>query len=108
MRLVGFTDAAFKALVDEPSGLALRGLAAVQMADDALEFPRSKSGRANLLDYVTRKQRRVVRSTFSAELNGLVDSIESMLLLQATVHRVYCGIDASPMDLLDLLENGHI
>ena len=108
MRLVGFTDVAFKALVDEPSGLALRGLAAVQMADDVLEFPQSKSGRANLLDYVTRKQRRVVRSTFSAELNGLVDSIGSMLLLQAILHQVYCGTDASPHDLLDLLENGHL
>ena len=63
----------------------------MQMADDVLEFPHSKSGKANLLDFVTRKQRRVVRSTFSAELNGLVDSIESMLLLQATLHQVYCG-----------------
>ena len=77
MRLVGFTDAAFKALVDEPSGLALRGLAAVQMSDTGLSKPHSSNGRGNLLDYAVRRQRRVVRSTFSAELNGLVDSVES-------------------------------
>ena len=73
LRFVGFTDAAFKALVDEPTGLALRGLAAIVMEDDLPGKPQAVSGRANLLDFTVRRQRRVVRSTFSAELNGLIE-----------------------------------
>lgn len=39
LRLVGFTNAAFKALVDEPTGNALRGLAATTMEDHNLDRP---------------------------------------------------------------------
>ena len=66
----------------------------------------SANKKGNLFDFTVRRQRRVVRSTFSAELNGLVDTIESMLLLQATLHQIYCGTDQTPQQLIDLLENG--
>ena len=78
LKLTAFTDAAFKAQLEEATGLALRGLAAVLTQDDILgeQKPQGKNGVANLIDFTVRRQRRVVRSTFSAELNGLVDSIE--------------------------------
>ena len=66
LKLVGMSDAAFKAQPDEGSGLALRGLITLLMDEDK-EGPSSKSGTVHLLDWLTRRIRRVVRSTFSAE-----------------------------------------
>ena len=75
------------AQLEEASGLAPRGLAATLCEDTgAYDEPHGKNKIANLVDFTVRRQRRVVRSTFSAELNGLVDSIEQMLLLQCTLH----------------------
>ena len=70
LTLVGFIDVAFKAQPDEPTGLALRGLAAT-LQEDAKDNdqPHSFGGLANLADFTVRRQRRVVRSTFRAELN---------------------------------------
>ena len=63
-------------------------------------------GKADLVYFTVRRQRRVVRSTFGAELNWLVDSIEQMLSLQIALHHIYCGTGQSPEDMIDLLENG--
>ena len=78
------------------------------MADNCLDKPHAEDGVANLLDFTVRRQRGVVRSTFSAELNGLIDSIEAMLLLQCTLHQVFCGTDQSAQDMVDLLEHGQL
>ena len=51
--------------------------------------PHSISGLANLVDFIVRRQRRVVRSAFGAELNGPVDSVEQFFLLQITLHQIY-------------------
>ena len=89
--LVGFIDAAFKAQPDEPTGFALRVLApALQEDNQDNDQPMSLSGKANLADSSVRRQRRVVRSTLSTELNGLVDSIEQLFLLQITLRHIYC------------------
>ena len=103
---MGFYDSAFKAQVEDSTGLALRGLAAILATDDHAEKPQAKDGRGNLIDYHVRRQRRVVRSTFSAELNGLIDSIGSMLLLQTNLHQIYCGTKETPQQLIDLMECG--
>ena len=82
IKLVGFIDVAFKDQPEEPTGLALRGLAATSQ-EDSLKVDQSHntSGLANLVDFTIRRQRRVVRSTFSAELNGLVNNVEQFWLL---------------------------
>ena len=106
LKLVAFTNAAFKAQPEDATGLALRGLAATLCEDQgAGEQPHSDNLKANLVDFNVRRQRRVVRSTFSAELNGFVDSIEQMLLLQCTLHQICCGTAQSPERMIDLLEN---
>ena len=104
MKLVGFSDAAFKAQPEEASGLALRGMAMLLM-EAGLERPCSRSGTAHLLDYLVRRIRRVVRSTFSAELNALIDSIESMILSQVALHEIFCGVQDVKM-LVQKLESG--
>lgn len=63
---------------------------------------------ANLVDFTVRRQRRVVRSAFSAKLNGLVDSIEQMLFLQCSLHQIYHGIAQSPEIMIDMLEIGNL
>ena len=47
-----------------------------------------------------------MRSTFSAELSGLVDSIEQLLLLRLTLHQIHCGTHPSPEEMIDLREHG--
>ena len=75
MRFVGFIDVVFKAQPEEATGLALRGLVATlqeNMCDQKLSIA---NGTANSVD-LTVGRWRVVRSTFSAELNGLADGTQ--------------------------------
>ena len=108
LKLVAFTDAAFKAQPEESTRLALRGLAAVLEEDDGSSKPSGENDLANLVDFTVRRQRRVVRSTFGAELNGLVDSVEQMLMLQCTLHQIDCGTSQPPEHMIDLLECGKL
>ena len=59
-----------------------------------------------MFDFTAKRQRRVVHSTFSAELNGLVDSVERLFLLQFILNQIYLGTHQSPEDMIDLLEHG--
>ena len=88
--------AAFNAAVEDSSGLALRGLATVLFEDNCADRPQSKNGKVNLVDFIVRKQRRVVRRIFSAELNGFVGSIEVLFALHVVSHHLYCGTAGSP------------
>ena len=104
---VGFIHASFKAQPELHTGLALRGPAAIlREHSDSNNQPMSFSGKANLIDFTVRRQRRVMSSTFGAEFDGLVDSTEQMLRLQITLHQTYSGTQQSPEDMIDLLENG--
>ena len=105
MRLIGFSDSACRAQEDEGSGLALRGLAVVLTTDD-LTKPTSPSGRVHLLDFLVRRLRRVVRSTFAAELNAFIDALESLILLQLVLHQVFTGTEDEPDELQYKLEHG--
>ena len=104
-KLVASTDAAFKAQPEEQIGLAPRGLAAVlcEYEGDSAK-PHGDNGEVVLVDVIVRPQCRVVRSTFSAALNGCVDRAEQMLLLQCTLHQIYCGTAQSPERMIDLLD----
>ena len=104
LNLAAFIDAAFEAQPEEPTGFALRGLAAILCEDRKNDVkPNRITSNANLIDSTVR---RVVRSTFGAELDGLVDSIERMLLLQCALHQTYCGTAQSPEEMVALLEHG--
>lgn len=78
------------------------------MCDDlkcGVEF-RGANGKASLTDFTVIRQRRVVRSISSAELRGLVDNVEQVLLLQCALHQIYCGTVQAPDSMIDLLERG--
>jgi hypothetical protein len=109
IRLLGFSDSAFKAQEDEGSGLAIRGLAVLLAADVRPGEPilcTNKTYNVHLLEWLVRRLRRVVRSTFAAELNALTDSIESLILIQLALHQIFCGTHESADQLLLKLEHG--
>ena len=89
-KIIGFTDAAFKALLDDPTGLALRGLATMLREATSKDRPRCQPSKANLIDFTVRRQRGVVRFTFSAEPNGHASITPPDLLWHISITR---GID---------------
>ena len=80
-KILVVSDAAFRK--EEAAGLAMRGA----MIGIAEVHPGSGSpgGRFHLMEFYARKQRRVVRSTFAAELQALADAYEIGRLVSLTV-----------------------
>ena len=60
----------------------------------------------HLLEMLVRHVKRVMYSTVAAELGGLIDSIESLILMQLILHQVYCGTGETSDVLLQKLANG--
>jgi len=102
-----FSDAAFKAVPEESHGLALRGCV-ILLAEANPDQLLSPEGKCHMLEYVCRRQRRVVRSTYSAELNGLIDSVEITLLMQFLLHQIFYGTDQSASQLARAQESGQL
>ena len=100
------TDAAFKAQPEDGSGLALKGCCILlrPSEDGAL----SSSGVSHLIEYQCRRQRRVVRSTFSAELNSLLDGLESAMTIQIIFHELEFGCSTMPGSLARMQEEGQL
>jgi hypothetical protein len=105
VRLVCWSDAAFKAMPDEGSGLALRGCCVV-LTSEMSKSPTSPDGRCQLIEYLCKRQKRVVRSTFSAELNALIDALEIAILVQMAYHQILHGCNQSATEMAKTLEEG--
>ena len=75
LTLFDFTDAAFQARVEDPSGLVLSKSAAALLHDDYLDRPQSKDDEANLIDFIVRKLRHVVHNIFVDEFNGFESEV---------------------------------
>ncbi len=105
-RILGYSDSAFKAQEGEASGLAVRSLAACLATDT----PKGEilTCKIHLLEMLVRRLKRVMRSTYATELGGLVDSIESLILMQLILHQVYFGTDESSDVLLQKLATGSL
>ena len=87
--------------------MVLRGRVAISHEGSLKnDQPHGTSGLDKLVDFTVRRRRRVVRSTFGAELNGLVDSVEQVLLLQVALHEIHCGTHQTPEEMIDLFERG--
>ena len=81
-RIVGISDSAFRK--EDAKGLAMRG-AVIALVERFDEHP---GGACHILDFYARKQRRVTRSTYSAELNAASDAYEFSKLIALTVAEV--------------------
>ena len=85
--VVTFPDSAFRAT--EPDCLAVR--AAVTLVVEASTFFKNMGGRSVVLDFYSRKQPRVCRSTFSAELASQDDGISSAITWQVMLNEIAYG-----------------
>ena len=79
LKIASISDAAFRR--EDLTGLAMRG-AVVALCERHADQP---GGRLQIIDFYSRRQRRIVRSTFGAELNSMVDAFETAKLLAFTM-----------------------
>ena len=49
-----------------------------------------------------------MRSTFSAELNGLIDSLEIAILIQVALHQIYVGCTTDSATMAKMLDEGKL
>ena len=89
------SDSAFK--TEPNSSVAMRGT--------VIGLWESKEGVFHPLEYYSRKQRRVCRSTFAAELNGAADAVEVARLINYTLTHTH-NPKISPTELMSLEESG--
>ena len=66
----------------------------------------SSTGLCHLIEYQCRRQKRLVRSTFSAELNGLIDTVETLMLIQIMFYEFKYGSCRSATELSKMQEDG--
>ena len=99
MRLTVISDSAFRREGDE--GLAMRGyIVAFGKQDD-----QNPGGPLHLLDWGSKKQKRVTRSTYSAELNSLIDCFElSKIICTAATEALQPAL--RPRDVIRLEAKG--
>ena len=90
MKLVCVSDAAFKRV--DPSGLACRGMVISLISGLDKSFP---GGDLQVLDFASKKQKRVARSTFAAELHSVADSLETAKLISLTLQEMIGGPQTS-------------
>ena len=82
MKVLVVSDAAFRR--EDSSGLAMRG-SIIGLAADNNGSNQQLGGVCNVIDFFSRRQRRVVRSTFGAETNSLADGLEIGKLIAFTL-----------------------
>ena len=99
LRIVCISDSAFKK--EDHEGLAMRGALICIVEDDN----KSPGGILHIIEHYSRKQKRVVRSTFSAEINALVDAIEHGKLVMFAMTELCLGA-LTPKKLFDIEELG--
>ena len=89
-KVMVISDAAFRKETEQ--GLAMRGamIGICQFKEDQGNTA-DCSGIMHLLEFYSRKQRRVTRSTYAAELNALADAYEIGRLVSLTVSSVILG-----------------
>lgn len=81
-RVVGASDSAFRKECN--AGLAMRGAIIGISSDNAITL----SGILHVIEFYARRQRRVTRSTYSAELNSLSDAYEFAKLVALTLAEI--------------------
>ena len=93
--------------MDESSALACRGLAVILCTDQTQE-PTSPDYSINLVEFLVRRLKHVVRSTFGGELNALLDTAENVLLMQLAYHDILYGCEEDAEGLMARLEAGEL
>ena len=87
IRVQAVSDSAFKK--EDHEGLAMRG--AVIGITTLTSSDSDPGGIFHVIEHYSRKQKRVVRSTFAAELHALIDAIEHGKLIMFALTEILCG-----------------
>jgi hypothetical protein len=92
-------DSAFRK--EDASGLAMKG-SVVGLAEKHAQGP---GGRIHMIEWSSRKQRRVTRSTFSAELHSAVDGIETAKVILQAILEIMSPTPMTPAQVVKALDN---
>ena len=98
--LIQISDSSFKAKADD--GLSVRGLISVRTSQSAI-VKGAKHVRGHLIDFLSKAQRHVTRSTFSSELFAATDAVDSGLLCTIILQELATGV-LSPHDAKCMIE----
>ena len=97
-----YSDAAFKK--EEETGHCMRGAVYLRCPGNSVaDFTKSKP--CHIIEFVARQQRRVVRSTFTAELLGACDTLDKGTILAQMLHEC-CAGQMSAISAKQLTERG--
>jgi hypothetical protein len=99
LKVLTISDSAFKK--EDCTGLAMRG-ALICIAEKNDSTP---GGNLHVIEFYSRKQRRITRSTFAAELHGLADAVEFSKLVAFAVHECLVP-NVTPRELVTAEETG--
>jgi hypothetical protein len=99
LKILALSDAAFRR--EDRTGLAMKG-SIVALCEQHLSHP---GGLLQIIDFSSRRQRRIVRSTFGAELNSLIDCYETAKLLAITMSELLDATATIPR-LREMEESG--
>ena len=102
VKTLAIADSAFRK--EDRTGLAMRG-AVIALAEQKAEQP---GGRIHAIEYYSRKQRRITRSTYSAELHSLIDAIETAKLVTHAMTEIMTPHPLSPSQLVVMEETGNL
>ena len=100
-KLLTISDSAFK--TEPNSALAMRG-AILGIGE---EEHKDNGSIVHVLEFYARKQKRVCRSTFAAELNGIADAVEIARLINFTIACCYRPF-TTPLELQQLEDNNQL
>ena len=99
LRIACISDAAFRR--EDSSGLAMRG-SIIGLAE---RHENTLNCQINVLDFYSRRQRRICRSTFGVELNSASDGVEVAKMIAFTLAELLIP-SCTPRSLLEMEENG--
>jgi hypothetical protein len=102
-KVIAISDAAFRR--EDPSALAMRG--AIVGLCERHDQAATPGGRIHILEFYSRRQRRVTRSTFAAETQALVDSYEVARVITMTLAAIQLP-GRSTQQLMHLEEQGKL
>ena len=103
VKTLAISDSAFRK--EDRSGLAMRG-AIIAVCEQRIVVPLSPGGRFHPIEFYSRKQRRICRSTYSAELHGLVDAVETARLVTYAFTEILSAKPLSPSEMVVMDEQG--
>ena len=103
--LVVYSDSGFQARSED--GLSVRGMIALRVPSSHLQdlFRGSEDRRkipCHVVDFASKSQRHVTRSTFASELFACADAVDTSVLIRLALHEVFYGsmTEAEARDIL--------